>query len=68
MRSDRNHPFFRPLWRRVAVVTVVALWCALEWWGGDVTWGAITLALLGYAVWAYLIAFDPEAGREGGGS
>ena len=66
--KDADHPFFRPLWRRVAVVAACVGWSAVEWFYGDEVWGMITLAIAAYGVWAFFITFDPgradKTGRE----
>ncbi|WP_417670018.1 DUF3329 domain-containing protein [Roseibium sp.] len=61
MVSDSQHPFFRPLWRRIAVVLFCAAWAAFEFYNGNQTWGWITLAVGAYAVWTFLINFEPSA-------
>ncbi|SKA07317.1 hypothetical protein [Consotaella salsifontis] len=62
--SNNGDEMMRPLWRRIAVVAVTSSWCLMEWQRGDATWGMITLALTGYAVWRYIIRFD-DGGRSG---
>jgi len=62
--KDRDVSFFRPLWRRIAVVAVCVVWGALEIRGGDGTWIAITLGLTAYAVWQFFIAFPKDAPAE----
>ncbi|MEJ8474633.1 DUF3329 domain-containing protein [Roseibium algae] len=57
MISDSDHPFFRPLWRRIAIVVFCACWAAFEFYNGNETWGWITLAIAAYAVWTFLIDF-----------
>lgn len=61
--KERDAVFFRPLWRRILLVVVVAAWSALEWWNGDSFWGTLTAGVTAYCIWAYLIAF-PNAGEE----
>ena len=57
-------PWFRPLYRRVILVGVVALWCAWEWlYNHDQFWGLITLAALAYGVWTFFINFDKELAK-----
>lgn len=53
--------WFRPLYRRVIVVAIVAGWCAFEWLvSHDQIWGMITAAALAYAVWMFFINFESE--------
>ncbi len=59
LKSDADHPFFRPLWRRIAILVVCLLWAALEFYGGSPNWGMIALAFAGYAAYAYLIRYNP---------
>ena len=40
MYSDSNHPFFKPLWRRVLIVGSCLVWSGFEWWNGEQLWGA----------------------------
>jgi len=61
--NEPDAVFFRPLWRRILLVVVVASWSALEWWNGDSFWGTLTAGVTAYAIWAYLIAF-PDVGEE----
>lgn len=49
--------WFGPIWRRIALVLVMAGWCAAEWFGGDQFWFLMTLAVLAYLVWRLFIAF-----------
>ena len=59
--KDTDHPFFRPLWRRIALVAVCLGWAALEFYSGARTWGIIALAFAGYAAWQYLYAYkEPD--------
>lgn len=59
MTSDTNHAFFRPLWRRVAIVAVCVVWSLVEWANGQTVWGAMTLAIAAYGVWVFFIKYDP---------
>ena len=49
---DTDHPFFRPLWIRVAVVAVAAGWGGFELWTGSPWWGALFLAFAALSAWA----------------
>jgi hypothetical protein len=57
--------WFRPLWRRVAVVVFCFGWSGWEWLGNhDQTWGIITLGLVAYSVWTFFITFDRKMAAE----
>lgn len=50
-----RHPFFNPLWRRVAVVAVTAGWGLVElFWGGAVFWSVVFLGLAAVCAWVFL--------------
>jgi hypothetical protein len=61
--------WFKPLYRRVIVVGIVAAWCAWEWLvnNNDQYWGFITLAALAYAVWTFFINFEKEVAKDENG-
>lgn len=66
MIGNREHPFFRPLWRRIAIVTLCALWLGVELVGGSGFWAALAFLILAYAVWSFFIAYEPpEDGTRG---
>jgi hypothetical protein len=59
--SERDHPFYRPLWRRIAIVAVVAAWAGFEVLvSGDGFWTMLSLFFLGYAVWMFFISYRPK--------
>lgn len=63
MPADTSHPFFKPLWRRVALVLFCGGWSAFEFYMEQGVWGWVTLAIFAYAVWAFLIVYKaPEDG------
>ena len=57
--KDYEHPFFRPLWRRVAVVVVCAAWSIFEFVTGASFWGLIAAAFTAYAVWQFFFLYKP---------
>jgi len=61
MAVDTSHPFFKPLWRRIALVTFCGAWSGFEFYMGEETWGWITAAIFAYAFWAFLITYVPPA-------
>jgi hypothetical protein len=56
---DFEHPFFRPLWRRIAVVAACAVWTAVEYAGGSSTWALIALAVTAYGAWQFFYLYKP---------
>lgn len=69
--SDEKKPgfftlaWFRPLYRRVILVALIAVWGAWEWiYNQDQFWGMITIAMLAYAVWTFFINFDKELAKH----
>lgn len=58
MNKDNNHPWFRPLWRRVAVVAFCIAWSIFEFATGTPFWGIIVLAFAAYGIWQFFIIFD----------
>ena len=65
MIKDRDHPFFRPLWRRIAIVAFCAAWTGWEYYNGEELWVTITFGMTLYAIWTYLYAYrepkEPDA-------
>ena len=59
--KDAQHPFFRPLWRRIAVVAACLVWAGVEAVAGDPTWMMITLAIGAYGAWTFLLRYEPPA-------
>jgi hypothetical protein len=62
---DLRHPWFRPLWRRIAVVAVCLGWAGFEVWGGSVFWAILFGAAGLYAAWCFFIAWQEPPGNGG---
>ncbi len=62
MKSETERAFFGPLWRRVAMVALIAAWFGYEsLFIRDPLWLMIIGAMLVYAAWTYLIRWNkPE--------
>ena len=60
-----NHPFFKPLWRRIAVVGVCATWGLFELSMGQTGWALVFLGLAALACYGFFIAFDPPEDGDG---
>ena len=57
---DVQHPFFRPLWRRVAVVAVSLGWGIYEFATGSPFFGILFGAVGVYCAHQFFVAFDPR--------
>lgn len=57
---DLDHPFFRPLWLRAAIVVVCFAWAGLEAYGGSKAWAGLFAAIGAYCVWRFFIRFAPR--------
>jgi hypothetical protein len=57
--------WFEPIYRRVIVIAIIALWSAWEWFfNHDQFWGYATLAMLAYGIWVFFITFDRELAKQ----
>jgi hypothetical protein len=57
---DESHPFYRPLWRRIAIVGVTAVWAGFEVLvSQEGFWIAISCAVFAVSLWTFLIAWKP---------
>lgn len=63
---DTDHPFFRPLWIRIAIVAVCVAWAGVEFLTASPTWGMIFLAIAAAAIYAFFFDFNPDGPRDGG--
>jgi hypothetical protein len=59
--SEQDHPFYRPLWRRIAIVAVTALWAAFELYTqSNGLFMALSCGAFAYSVWTFLITYPRE--------
>lgn len=57
---DVQHPFFKPLWRRVAVTVVCLGWAVVEFASGAPFWGILFGAAGLWCAHQFFFAFDPD--------
>ncbi|PWW02069.1 hypothetical protein DFR52_102735 [Hoeflea marina] len=62
---DFSHPFYRPKWRRVAILVVTVLWTLMEFATGNPAWGTGAALLSAYLVWGFFLVPLPEPPVEG---
>ena len=55
-----RHPFFIPLWRRIATVALCLGWAVLEFTSGGPAWGMLFGGIGLIAAWGFFIGFDAE--------
>ncbi|WP_424931241.1 hypothetical protein [Amaricoccus macauensis] len=53
---DASHPFFKPLWRRIAVVAVTLGWAVVEFVSGGPIWGFIFAAIGAWCAWEFFVS------------
>lgn len=59
MTSNYEHPFFRPLWRRIAIVAACVAWSVLEYVGGSQTWCLIAGGMAAYGAYQFFYLYKP---------
>lgn len=60
-----NHPFYRPLWRRVALVATTVLWAGFEvFYTRDGFWTVLAIAVMAYCIWTFLLRWDASSGSD----
>lgn len=62
--NDRDSPFLRPLWRRIALVAFCAAWALWELWNGETFWAMLVGAITVYGAWTFLIDFDRKPSEK----
>lgn len=56
--------FFRPLWRRLLLLSSALLWSLTEFMVGSHPWLLGSLALTAYIIWRYLLCFPADESRK----
>ncbi len=60
---DPTHPFYRPAWRRYALVAVCFAWAFVEFGRGSSLWAYLFAAIGGYLAWHLIIRW-PGNGKD----
>ncbi|MBL8909044.1 MAG: DUF3329 domain-containing protein [Rhizobiales bacterium] len=59
---DQKHPFFQPLWRRIALVGVVAVWLGFEvLYTRDTLWISVATIMLIYGIWSFFLNWPKQS-------
>ena len=65
---ELRHPFFRPLWRRITLIAVLAGWTVLEATAGNPVWALLMAGIGIYSSYVFFIDFilpgDEKASSE----
>lgn len=59
-----QHPIFKPLWRRIALVAACLGWAGLELYWANPGWAALFGAAGVYCAHQFFVAFDPDKGED----
>jgi hypothetical protein len=62
---DLDHPFYRSLPLRIAIVTVCLAWAGVEFYRSEWFWGGLFAVVGGYAAWRFFVVFKPRDEGEG---
>ena len=60
MNNDKDHPWFRPLWRRVLMVAICAAIAGWDLVSGNYGWALVFGGLGAYAVYIFFIAWNRD--------
>ena len=64
--KEQQHPFYKPLWRRVVIVVFIACWLGFEVYSGqDGMWVALSAGMLAYAIYIFFLTWPKEGTKEG---
>lgn len=63
LKNVKDEPFYRPLWRRIAIVVVTGVWALSEYvYAHDPLWIALSVGIFGYSVWTFIITYPRTPG------
>ena len=54
---ELRHPFFRPLWRRITLIAVLAGWTVVETTAGNPVWALLMAGIGIYSSYVFFIDF-----------
>lgn len=61
MTEHTNHPWFRPLWRRIVLVGLCAALAVWDLYHANYGWALIFGGLSGFATYLFFIAWKDES-------
>ena len=67
-RTEQQHPFYKPLWRRVVIVAVIVFWVGFEFYMGQRgLWLALAVGMLIYAVYTFFLTWPKDEPTDDAG-
>lgn len=61
---DPQHPFFKPLWRRILTVVAPVAWGLVEFSNGEAGWAIVFIGAAAYAGYELFLAPQPAPGEK----
>lgn len=61
---DPQHPFFKPLWRRILTVVAPVAWGLFEFSNGEAGWAIVFIGAAAYAGYELFLAPQPAPGEK----
>lgn len=55
---DARHPFYRPLWRRVAIVAITAGWALIEYRNDAPIWAVLFAVISAWCAWFFFVVYE----------
>jgi hypothetical protein len=63
--KEQQHPFYKPLWRRVAIVAVTVGWLVFELMtGASPMWVMVAVGFLAYSLYIFFITWPKNGPKD----
>jgi len=62
---DSSHPFYRPLWRRVAIVAFTAGWALIEYRNQAPVWALLFAVVSAWCAWFFFVVYEDKNPKDG---
>lgn len=63
---DPSHPFYRPIWRRMAIVAATAGWALVEYRNDAPIWALLFAAISGWCAWFFFVVYSETKPNDDG--
>lgn len=57
LMDEKSRRFFRPVWRRILVIALLAVWTTVEWLSSNPFWAVLTTGALGISLWMFVFDY-----------